>query len=368
MKASPTIDATGEFAAKVSAYLQTIAVAGIPNLATTVAWVGEDAQRLPVSVNASEPQDTWVCSPHTAYVRYALEELQRFGHPLLTRPLTALCRVLGRYLWRARLDHAVALNNWLLSTNLYPGLDVQALGRWQREALDRWPDRALWFRSLNTRYTAPWIEALTQAGFTLIPSRQVYLYDRIDRQATHPANLRRDLQLLAASPLVSSDAADWTDADFARAAQLYALLYLEKYSALNPAYSAGFLQSWQRAGLLELRGYRDAAGELQAIIGLFALGGTVTAPIVGYDTHLPQRLGLYRLLMATVYDRAADLGCRINLSAGAAGFKRLRGGVGVIEFSAVYSRHLPQSRRRALAVLTGVTRHIGEPLMRRFEL
>jgi len=99
-----------------------------------------------------------------------------------------------------------------------------------------------------------------------------------------------------------------------------------------------------------------------------ALGGTVTAPIVGYDTHLPQRLGLYRLLMATVYDRAADLGCRINLSAGAAGFKRLRGGLGVIEFSAVYSRHLPQPQRRALDLLAGVTRHIGEPLMRRFEL
>jgi hypothetical protein len=357
-----------EYAAKVTAYLQTVAVSGIPNLATTVAWVGEGDERAPVSVNASETQDTWVCSPHTAYVRYAVEELRRFGHPLLTGPLTALCGALGRYLRRAKVDHAVAINNWLLSTNLYPRLDAPLLGRWHREALDRWPDHAIWFRSLNTRYAAPWIDALTQAGFMLIPSRQVYLYDRIDRHAAHPANLRRDLQLLAAPPLVRSDAADWSPADFARAAQLYAFLYLEKYSPLNPAYSAGFLQSWQRAGLFELHGYRDAAGELQAIIGLFVLGGTVTAPIVGYDTHLPQRLGLYRLLMASVYDRAAELNCRINLSAGAAGFKRLRGGVGAIEFSAVYARHLPRHRRRALNLLAGVTRHIGEPIMRRFEL
>ena len=368
MMASHNYAAPDEFAQKVTAYLRTIAVAGIPNLATTVAWVGEGEQRVPVSVNASEPQDSWVCSPHTAYVRYATEELQRIGHPLLARPLTVLCRAVGRYLWRARVDHAVAINNWLLSTNLYPALDGPALRRWQQEALDRWPDRALWFRSLNMRYTAPWIVALTQAGFTLVPSRQVYLYDRIDREALHPANLRRDLKLLAASPLIRSDAADWTEADFARAAQLYALLYLEKYSALNPAYSAGFLQSWQRAGLLDLYGYRDAAGRLQAIVGLFVLGGTVTAPIVGYDTQLPQRLGLYRLLMATVYDRAAHLNCRINLSAGAAGFKRLRGGIGAIEFSAVYARHLPRPRRRALSVLAGLTRHIGEPIMRRFRL
>jgi hypothetical protein len=361
-------EGAGEFAAKVAAYLQTSAVSGIANLATTVAWVGEGAQRVPVSVNASEPQDTWVCSPHTAYVRYAVEELQRFGHPLLTRPLTALCGAVGRYLWRARVDHAVAINNWLLSTNLYPRLDVQALGRWHREALDRWPDRAIWFRSLNARYTAPWIDALRQHGFMLVPSRQVYLYDRIDRQATHPANLRRDLRLLAAARLARSDAADWTDADFARAAQLYALLYLEKYSALNPAYSAAFLKAWHRAGLLELRGYRGTTGELQAIVGLFVLGGTVTAPIVGYDTHLPQRLGLYRLLMATVYERAARRHCRINLSAGAAQFKRLRGGIGAIEFSAVYARHLPRHRRRALSALAGMTRHIGEPIMRHFEL
>jgi Acetyltransferase (GNAT) domain len=361
-------DAAPQFAAQVSAYLRSCGVAGIPNLVTTVACVGAGAQRVPVSVNASEPQDSWVCSPHTAYVRYAIEELQRFGHPRLARPLTALCRTVGRYLWQAQVDHAVVINNWLLSTNLYPGLDEPLLGRWHQEALDRWPDRAIWFRSLNGRYTAPWMEALTRAGFTLIPSRQVYLYDRIDPNAAHPANLRRDLQLLATAPMVRSDATAWSDADFARAARLYAQLYLEKYSILNPAYSADFLKSWHGAGLLQLHGWRDTAGQLQAVVGLFALGDTVTAPIVGYDTHLPQRLGLYRLLMATVYDCAARAHCRINLSAGAAGFKRLRGGIGTLEFSAVYARHLPKARRRALAVLSSVTRHIGGPILRRFEL
>ena len=87
-----------------------------------------------------------------------------------------------------------------------------------------------------------------------------------------------------------------------------------------------------------------------------------------YNTSLPQRLGLYRLLMATVYERAARLRQRINLSAGAARFKRLRGGIGTMEYSAVYVRHLPKNRRRAVAVLGALTRRIGEPIMRRFEL
>lgn len=365
----PEVGITG-FAARVDAFMRTSAVAArsVSNLATRVGFVGEGDGRAPVSINQSEPDNTWVCSPHTTYARYAIEELERFGHPALTHPLRTVCRGLGGYLWHARVDDAVAINNWLISTNLYPDLDRALLRRWTGEALDRWPTHAIWFRSLNTRYTADWIAALAEAGFVLIPSRQVYLYDRIDREARRPQNLGRDLALLTATELVSSPAEYWTPADYDRAAELYRLLYLEKYSRLNPDYSAQFLRAWSESGLLELTGYRDGPGLLQAVVGTFTLGMTLTAPIVGYNTSLPQRLGLYRLLMASVYDRAARFQQRINLSAGAARFKRLRGGVGAMEYSAVYVRHLPTKRRRAIAVLGVLTRHIGEPIMKRFEL
>ena len=359
-----------EFPAQVQSFLQVSAesVAGVSNLATLVETLGEGDDRIPVTVNSSEAGNTWICSPHTAYARYSIEELQRFGHPLLTRPLSWLCRGLGRYLWRARLDDAVAINNWMLSTNVYPELRAAALAAWIDEARSRWPQHAIWFRSLNSSYTGEWLRALSDAGFTMIPSRQVYLYDRIDMAAKHPKNLHRDLQLLRSTTLVASDSSGWSAADFERAARLYELLYLQKYSQLNPAYSAQFLKAWRRAGLLHLSGYRDQHGVLQAVVGMFIANGTITAPIVGYDTAQPQDLGLYRLLMATVFERAARDDCRINLSAGAAGFKRLRGGVGTIEYSAVYARHLSRDRQRAINLLATLASSLGEPLMRRFEL
>jgi len=359
-----------EFNEKVAAFLEAApaSTAGIANLATRVDCVGHGDRRIPVSVNFSEPDNAWVCSPHTTYARYAVEELRRWGHPWLTGPLSLLCQTLGAYLGRARLDDCVALNNWLLSTNLYPPLETKMLRGWVTEALDRWPRHALWVRSLNRRYTAQWLEALVDAGFTLIPSRQVYLYDCIDRSARMPQNLRRDLQLLDSTGLVRNAAADWSAADFGRAERLYWQLYLHKYSRLNPAYTAGFLRAWHDAGLLELFGYRDAMGTLQGVVGLFGIGDTITAPIVGYATERPTKEGLYRLLMATVYEQAACLGRRINLSAGAAHFKRLRGGVAALEYSAVYTRHLPGPRRRAIEVLSLLTRRIGEPCMRYFEL
>ena len=340
----------------------------IGNLRTEVSYIGVGDYRMPVTVNSSEPHNTWICSPHTAYARYAIEELERFGHSMLTRPLGALCHFAGRYLWNSRIDDAVAVNNWLLSTNLYPPSDRATLRNWIGEATQRWPMHAIWFRSLNPRYTRDWIREVIDAGCVLIPSRQVYLFDRITLGDRHPQNLWRDIRLLKTSQLEMSPSHYWSSLDFERAADLYGQLYLTKYSSLNPAYSAAFLRIWSEAGLLDLNGLRDGAGILQAVIGTFSSGDTITAPIVGYNTAEPQRRGLYRLLMASVFRSAALTGRRINLSAGAAEFKRLRGGIGTIESSAVYVRHLPKSRQRSLTILSFLARRIGEPFMRRFEL
>ena len=359
-----------DFSTQAAAFLgvATESTRGISNVTTQIDSVGSGRTLLPVTINSSEPDNSWVCSPHTAYCRYAIEELHRFGHPLLTTPVGFVCRSLGAYLRSRQIDQAVAVNNWLLSTNLYPSLDVHALKARLDEAVQRWPQHAIWFRSLNPRYTKDWLDALEAAGCALIPSRQVYLYDRIDLDGAMPKDLARDLRLLRSAPLARDDAMNWSASDFERAADLYAQLYLQKYSRLNPAYSAQFLQAWHRAGLLQLIGYRDAEGMLLAVVGLFGIDRTITVPIVGYATQLPQKLGLYRLLMATAYEAAAGSGARINLSAGAAEFKRWRGGIGTMEYSAVYARHLSKKRRRAIDMLAMLAKRIGEPIMKRFQL
>jgi Acetyltransferase (GNAT) domain len=357
-----------DFASQVRAYRQIGGLTdGVSNLATEVDFVGSGADSIPVTVNHAEANNCWVCSPHTAYIRYSREELRRLAHPLIAGPLGAICGALGAYFWKAEIDTAVAINNWVLSTNLYPPLNPQILMGWIQEAQQRWPRHAIWFRSLNGRYTPDWLAQLSNLGFDLIPSRQVYLYDRINLSVRLHANLRRDLKLLRERrhDVVAADA--WSPADFERAAALYEKLYMHKYSRLNPYYGGSFLRAWHLVGLLKLIGYRGASGELEAVVGVFESGSTLTAPIVGYDTDSPPRRGLYRLLMASVYELAASSGRRINLSAGAADFKRLRGGIATIEYSAVFSKHLPSNRRRAVRVLSRLASSLGEPLMRKFQ-
>ncbi|HVY22670.1 MAG TPA: GNAT family N-acetyltransferase [Steroidobacteraceae bacterium] len=359
-----------EFSQQVDVYLKTAHVVhrGIRNIATTIDAVGQGTLRVPVTINSSERCNSWICSPYTTYVSYAAEELERFGHPLYTKPLSFLCQMLGNLLLSARIDDTVTVNNWLVSTNCYPEAPIKTVNGWIEESVSRWPSHAIWFRSLNRRYTSEWLSALTAAGCILIPSRQVYLFDCIQANARTPKNLRWDFALLDQWRNRRSDANTWNSADYVQAEKLYGKLYLEKYSKLNPQYTSTLLSAWSNAGLLSLIGYRSANGELIAVIGMLELDGTVTAPIVGYDTSLPQRLGLYRLLMATIFERAAETGQRVNLSAGAAGFKRLRGGIPEIEYSAVYSRHLPAVRRHVLSALSILARRIGEPIMRKYEL
>lgn len=334
----------------------------IGNLDTTVTLARAGGLALPCTVNHAEPHNAWVCSPLAAYGSYASEEIGRALPAPLAWPLQALCRGARGVLALARLDQAVAVNNWMLSTNLYPALERAALAPLLAQLQARWPSHAVWFRSLNSEHNGDWIAALQALGFDLLPSRQVYLYDDIAK-ARH-ANLRRDLKLLRTTRLTPRTV--FGGADFVRCEALYGYLYLDKYSRLNPHYSAAFLERWHAAGLLRFWGLDDGH-ELQAVVATFRQGDTLTAPIVGYNTALPQSLGLYRMLMAHVFATAQEEGLKVNLSAGAAGFKRLRGGRPVIEYSAVLGRHLPAPRRAALRALCRLAGGIGVPVMRKFD-
>lgn len=345
---------------------------------TAEPWVGNVRARvealqtgagpLPVTVHDATAGDAWICSPRTTYADCAGEEAERYL-PRALGPLGAMLPgILGNVIAGSGLDRAASINNWLLSTNLYPALGRVPLPQLLDEAVARWPQHALWFRSLNACDTADWLAALREHGCLPVASRQVYLYDRLVELPARHRDLRRDLALLHKTPLRHAANDRIGDADYSRIAELYALLYIGKYSRANPVYGEAFMRAWHRVGLLEFEGFRDEDGRLSTVVGLFRQANTATAPIVGYDTTQPGKAGLYRLATACAYRRCMARGWRLNFSAGAAGFKRLRGGQPAIEYSMVFARHLPRRTRAALRTLSAATCHIGAPLLRRFAL
>lgn len=371
MSALPVIP-LDQFNAKALAYLsihrQQPTMPFIANVQTGVDAVDAGGVLLPVTVNDAEPDNAWVCSPLTTYASYAAEELHRLGHPLVTAPFRLIAKGFGHWLRHANIDRAVAVNNWMVSTNTYPPACEVGLDRVLDAVRDRWPTHAVWFRSLNSVHHADWLRALSDRGYTLIPSRQVYLFDDVATLSRQHADLKRDLALLRRTAQEHRVVSDFDDDDFRRIAELYAALYMRKYSGLNPRYEWPLLKAWSQAGLLDLKGIRGADGTLQGAVGILRFGNLLTSPIVGYDTAQPAKLGLYRMLAALVMQQAIDENCLVNLSAGVAHFKRQRGGQPAIEYSAVLSSHMPCRTQRAISTLGAVTRQIGVPIMQRYKL
>lgn len=58
-------------------------------------------------------------------------------------------------------------------------------------------------------------------------------------------------------------------------------------------------------------------GRIDGVVGWFATDATLSAPIVGYDTALPIKLGLYRQLTQLCFQEAAARRIVLNFSSGA---------------------------------------------------
>jgi hypothetical protein len=132
--------------------------------------------------------------------------------------------------------------------------------------------------------------------------------------------------------------------------ELYKFLYLDKYSPYNPQFSEAFLRLCRDESLLQMKALR-LDGQINAVMGIFIRNGALTPPLFGYDTRRPQTESLYRLLSLLTLQEGQRRGLIVHASAGVGKFKKMRGGQGVIEYNAVFDRHLPAARRLPWALV-----------------
>jgi len=145
-----------------------------------------------------------------------------------------------------------------------------------------------------------------------------------------------------------------TDGELDRCRELYNRLYLEKYSYYNPQFTEAFLRLARDEGVLHLRALRRD-GRIDGVMGFFVRNGLMTQPLFGYDTELPMDEGLYRLLTLITLQEGQARNLLVHASGGVGKFKKLRGGKSVIEYNAVYDRHLPVHRRLPWSILQRIS-------------
>ena len=360
----------GNDTAMVQQFCQMFADAGantlIGDLDTDVRRATIAGHDFPLTYNDGGGGNCYLVSPSRAYIDYAIDETRNFARsPVLQKLVRAIIYASAPLVKASGLDRQVQLNNWLFSTNPMPDLNVSQAQEVRDTLTAQHPDKAIVIRSLNDLADSATMQALRSADFVFLPSRQIYI---VPEAIPLTKNMKADRSKMRRTSLQFAPNDSFKGADFARCERLYNLLYLDKYTPLNPHYTHQYLCEMHRRGILRLAGFRDDTGQLVAVTGLFENGRTLTQPIVGYDTTRPIQEGLYRMVMAIAQDYAFKHGLFFNMSAGAAEFKRRRGAVSVIEYSAVYTAHLPFRRRMAVRVMATILERIGVPLLQRFEL
>lgn len=318
---------------------------------------------VPLTITAQNYSNSYVCSPYTQYISYAREESQLVRNAAARQALRLALNPLGLFFRASGLNHMVSVNNWLLSTNLHPKGLAERVGEVTQFLREHFPDRAISFRSITEEQDPELYSSLQRAGYKLIPAREIYLTDASQDKAFRSRMFRSDLKILQDSDyeVLTGEQLSARDAD--RMAELYSQLNIEKYSRCNPMYSARFFAHAIEQQLLNFRALRRN-GRIDGILAYYSRDGVMTAPCFGYDTSLPQSLGLYRMISTLLLLEARKEGALLNHSGGAGSFKTLRRATPCMEYIAVYDQHLPPFRKVAWTLLhrtmTGPGRKIME--------
>lgn len=339
----------------------------IANVSTTVKVLTVGGVPVPITVNDTEYDNSYVCSPYTHYVSYAREELALLNNRLLEGGLSFLLTGIGWLLRRARFNRVVQINNWLLSTNLYPALSGEQLTAVMEFLRREYPGYTLICRSLSHETSEELIGSLVNYGCKLVPSRQIYLLHPNSSGSKARWLLKRDMGLMAKHGYTEAGPEEITPEDIPRIVELYKLLYIDKYSAHNPQFTEAFIALALEQKTLQVYGLRKE-GRLDAVLGFYEREGAMTAPLFGYDTDLPQSVGLYRMLSAVLIGLAGSKGLLLHESSGVGQFKRNRGAAGATEYSAVYDRGTSLLNRCGWSFLELLLRRIGMPLIQKLKL
>lgn len=315
----------------------------IDNVETALLALQDKNLILPITVNDKEYSNSYVCSPYSQYISYGLDEIDILDTSHLRILIKAALICMGKLLKAGQINKAVHVNNWLLSTNLYPVLTSQQIKSITGTLKDIFSDHAIMFRSVNATQTEL-IGQLQEEGYEFLFSRMIYLLDTQDDAPFKERHFKKDLKLLESGGYEIVEPHAMTTEDIPRITELYHSLNIKKYSVQNPQFNNRFIGLALEKGILSFRGLRKD-GVLDAVYGCIKRNGMMVAPFFGYDTSKDENLGLYRQLSAIAVLDAKESSLKLNQSAGAASFKKRRKAIPTPEYHAFYVKHLPSWRQ-----------------------
>lgn len=340
----------------------------VANVETSCFLVRVGQHGFPCTVNETQYENSYVCSPYNGMIRYPLDELKHLDSFAVRWGVRILAHGLSPFLKLASINRVVTVNNAMLSTNLYPDWTGCELTELTQELTRRFPRHAILFRSLNPLTTPELCETFRASDYFFVPSRLLYVFDPAKQSGRRKRNLRFDFRLLEETQYRVIHPDELTASDDSRIRDLYNQLYLEKYSFHNPQFTDRYIRLFRETEQIRFLGLQAPSGELVGVIGTLEMNDHFTTPIVGYDFDIPKSHGLYRLLTALVIRKSIEENRVFNMSSGVGKFKKHRGAEPCLEFSAIYTHHLPFHQKMAWNVMARIMKNVAAPIVQKYEL
>ncbi|AZP12140.1 hypothetical protein [Undibacterium parvum] len=330
-------------------------------------------QTQPVSVQAlSSRNQSYVLSPRSAWINYAKEEANR----LAPRKLQWLAKILGDSIFfplslllrGSGLDRAVSIGNRLISTNLYPDWSLQEFKNLTEELVSEYPNYPYIFRNICPEVNPHFYDYLQRCGWSLVPARMIYLCDPQNPAVWKHNHVKKDVRLLHSEDIEIVGPEQMKNGDLPRLRDLFRQVFIHKHSTLNPDFTIDFFEFCLESSFLELHGLRHK-GQMVGVLGVYEFQGSnwITTPLIGYDTTMPQELGLYRRLMALLLQIAKQKNKRLHYSSGASEFKQARGGLAYLEYTAIYSQHLNTREKLCNKLFAKTLQYIAPRILKRVD-
>lgn len=342
----------------------------VKNVAAEISILAIDNLLLPLTKTIHMEDNSYVVSPYTQYVSYAIEELWELNNRFIEFLLKIILKIIGIILKLGKIDEVVIVNNWLLSTNLYEEMTSDQVGRIITYLQKKYPRCAIMFRSIVFSMHDQMFQPLKKDETLLIPSRSVYIFspgELTNFQKHQQKRIRQDYTLLKKSGYEIVGNESITLEEIPKILELYNGLYLDKYSYYNPQFTEDFIkQAWEE-NLLTFKLLKNN-DLIIGVVGFVVRNGVMTTPILGYDLTYPKQAGLYRLCSILLTDHSLTTGLTLHRSGGAGKFKRLRGAINEIEYSAVNVSHLSWGRKTVWKFLQIILSKIAVLLLKKFEL
>jgi hypothetical protein len=314
---------------------------------------------LPVFVPDKTKSQSYTSSLYSHYVSYALEEIHNLKSPIIQFIARCFFGPVGVMLRLARIDNVVFINNFLMSTNLYPDMPADKTNDISKFIAKRFPGKFIVWNSVNTKTTSELYSTAKAHGFIGLYSRSIWIQDTFTGLGSKTeCILRREHKLLKSSEHKIS-----SKFDPKRIAELYLYLYVSKYSKYNPVFTALYIEETHKRGLIEYQALTSPDSSIDGAAGFVVKGDVLTTPILGYSADLPQSSGLYRILSIHLQDTANERGKVFHCSAGVGEFKRSRGALNYREYRMIYPGNVGFWRLGTMKFFSLFVHKIAVPIM-----